>query len=256
MLPGGLDDPADAPSASPGLATALREAREGRGLSLQHVAGETRLPVRALAALEGTGSDDDLPEPPYDRYFLREYARYLGVSDPSLMESLEETPQAGVQIPLDLLPAGRPPRRWPMWALAALSVGVLITLAGLRVISPRSVTPPTEPAPAVTRPPAQTNVPPTEASPAAPRIRGVAAVVTLSAPCWIQATVDGQVTLSETFPPGKTLRLKARRTLDLTLGNAGGARLRVNGKRFPTGSSGEVVRLSFAWEHGRLVTAA
>jgi hypothetical protein len=40
--------------------------------------------------------------------------------------------------------------------------------------------------------------------------------------------------------------------LDLTLGNAAGAILTVNGRRIATGGHGAVVDLSFSWRHGGL----
>jgi cytoskeleton protein RodZ len=81
---------------------------------------------------------------------------------------------------------------------------------------------------------------------------GIRAVLRFTAPCWVQATVDGNVVMTETVPEGKIIRLRAERRLDLILGNAGGLRLTINGKAVATGDAGEVVRLSLVWKNGRL----
>jgi cytoskeletal protein RodZ len=236
------------------VARALQKARKRRRVTLEEAAAETRLPRRALAAFEESGDDADLPEPPYDRYFLREYARYLGLDDETLLNALAPQHQDELEIPFDLLPAERRPRRWPAWLLATASAAALIILAAVRMTSSDSpallaggaVLEPT-PAPRSEQPAQPSS--PTEA---APTFRGVSAVLRLTGPCWIQATEDGQVVMSETAPAGTTLRFHAKRTLVLRLGNGGGARLTVNGRRVPTGATGEVVQLSFAWSNGRL----
>jgi len=48
---------------------------------------------------------------------------------------------------------------------------------------------------------------------------------------------------------------RAKRHLELVLGNAGGVTLRVNGKLMPTGRPGQVVHLVFTWSHGRILTS-
>jgi hypothetical protein len=50
-----------------------------------------------------------------------------------------------------------------------------------------------------------------------------------------------------------TRTFDADRTLDLTLGNAGGVQLVVNGRPISTGSAGEVVHVSFALRRGQVV---
>ena len=59
-----------------------------------------------------------------------------------------------------------------------------------------------------------------------------------------------------TLPAGRSIRFRAHRTLQLTLGNGGGANLIVNGKTVRTGSPWQVVHLSFSWSHGRIVRTA
>jgi cytoskeleton protein RodZ len=67
----------------------LREARLGRGLTIEQVAQDTRISARFLEALE----DEDfgaLPAPVYVRGFLRSYANYLRVDAQPLLAALDE----------------------------------------------------------------------------------------------------------------------------------------------------------------------
>lgn len=64
----------------------LRNARVERGLSIDHVAAETRISGRFLQALEEEAFDE-LPAPVYVRGFLRSYANFLRIDpDPLLAE--------------------------------------------------------------------------------------------------------------------------------------------------------------------------
>ncbi|MGE5708057.1 MAG: RodZ domain-containing protein [Bacteroidota bacterium] len=56
----------------------LKEARQSRGLSLEQVAGATRLSVRHLHSLE-EGDETSLPEPFYIKSFIIKYANHLGL---------------------------------------------------------------------------------------------------------------------------------------------------------------------------------
>jgi cytoskeleton protein RodZ len=61
----------------------LRSAREARGLSLATLAQRTRVPERALAAIERNDASA-LPPHPFDRGFVRTYAAEVDL-DPDRM---------------------------------------------------------------------------------------------------------------------------------------------------------------------------
>src|SRR5207248_7997186 len=126
------------------------------------------------------------------------------------------------------VPFERPPRRWPVWALVVLSAAAVATLAVVRVGPDKG-----QPAASSVLPvPRSTQAPLHQApSPSAPVVHGIAAVLRLSGRCWIEATVDGTVMPGQVFLPGKPLRLHARHSLQLVLGNAGAVKLTVNGRR-------------------------
>ena len=61
-----------------GVGSALRRAREIRGITIDEAARDTKLRVEQLHALEGEAFDE-LGDPVYARAMLRTYAQYLGL---------------------------------------------------------------------------------------------------------------------------------------------------------------------------------
>lgn len=248
-------------SEPPGGGDALRRARESAGLSLREAAEETRISAKYLGALEEDARPDAFPSAIYARFFMREYAEFLGLDPDPLLRHRDARFAADERDDgpdLERIPV--PPRR-PRHRLLAvlLSAASVITLAALGLASLRSgraeAPAPSAPPPVATSPaPAAASPTPTQEDPPAPApARGIRVVLTLTAPSWVEATADGERRVWETVPRGERLVLRARRTLDLVLGNAGGVRLLVNGRLEPTGEPGEVARLSFARRGDRVV---
>jgi hypothetical protein len=98
---------------------------------------------------------------------------------------------------------------------------------------------------------AQTTQPPSP-EPTAPAVAGILARLSISDRCWVRAVADGQPVFTGTIASGGRT-FHADRSLLLTLGNAGGVRVEVNGRAIPTGATGEVVDLSFVVRGDRLV---
>ena len=223
----------------------LREERERRGESLEDVALDTGINQRYLEDLEGgDASFEPYPGRVYGRFFLREYAEHLGLDPEPMVEAFDG--ERGPVRPLEpTVVVDRPSRRSVLRPLAVV-VGVILLLAGavtFRVLRDDAFVPgPRVPA-ASTRdasPPAASNQPSAHEAP----IHGIRAVVHVTSRCWIEAISDGTTTFSGTVEAGEVVRLRADRRLELTLGNAGGARLIVNGKRIATGTTADVVQLS------------
>src|SRR5262245_45950804 len=95
------------PAVGAGCGAALRHAREAAGLSIEQVAAQLRMTVRAVANLE---SDDysSLGAPVFVRGQLRSYARLLGIDIDSF---LEHSPQTSVA-PSELVSHSHTPRYW------------------------------------------------------------------------------------------------------------------------------------------------
>ncbi|MBD2842754.1 helix-turn-helix domain-containing protein [Erythrobacter rubeus] len=67
----------------------LRAAREQKGFELDHIAAETRIPVRHLQAIED-GAFDELPSRAYAIGFARTYARAVGLDDGDVTDLVRE----------------------------------------------------------------------------------------------------------------------------------------------------------------------
>ncbi len=92
-----------------GLGVELRDARLGRGLSLDECQSATRISRRYLEALE----DEDfeaLPAPVFARGFLRSYAQYLGLDPTTLVERFPGEPRPPDTL-RDVGVLGQPPRQ-------------------------------------------------------------------------------------------------------------------------------------------------
>jgi cytoskeleton protein RodZ len=228
---------------------ALRRARQRRHVQLEDAASITRIPRRYLEALEDNAPLDSYPAPVYARAFLREYARYLKLDPEPLVvrfggEGPEEIRLANVR---DALP---PPRRWPARALLALSIGGLVTLAVVGVLQSRGsdqglgrFVHPSAP------PPVASTV---ASSPPVPRRPGIKAAIHLIGRSWIRAVADGRVVFARMFDAGHWHVLRSTNDLTLTIGNAGGVRLLLNGKRVRTGADAAVLHLAISFVNGKV----
>ncbi|HXO21308.1 MAG TPA: helix-turn-helix domain-containing protein [Thermoanaerobaculia bacterium] len=252
--------------------TWLRRQRELREISLRSVADRTKISLRYLEAME-EDRFDLLPAPVFAKGFLREYARYVGLSPDEVVNHFLAVQQAngaaeGEEAPSAPGRHGKPGREsLRLW----LALGVLLLLAlatflgfylerhrkgaaGRRAAFPASndsfaASPPAVPgAPGVT--PARPEAPaPTAAKPQP--VAGTAAAsaapleVTLdfTQDCWVDVIIDGSKRISEQRVPGESLPISAREKVVLNLGNAPGVEIQVNGLPFPVPAGhGRVVR--------------
>jgi cytoskeletal protein RodZ len=234
-----------------------------RGISLEDAAVDTCIRASHLRALEDDEPPKDYPGPVYTRFFLREYAEYLELDEEPLLAAFDRTIPAEQVQPLELASPRREPPGWAITAIVSTLVLILILVvsrsadrhvapgAGAAAAPPPVVAAPVLAAGVATSLPS--DPPGTLGSPTPNGSEGIHAVITVTAPCWVMAIVDGEPTTGRTVPAGDTVRLRAHRSIELRLGNAGGAVLRVNGDRYPTGPDGQVRRISLAWRHGELV---
>jgi Domain of unknown function (DUF4115) len=134
-----------------------------------------------------------------------------------------------------------------LMALASLAVVVVLALQSPSS-SPLSDLPePTDAAANVGGPGPVTPSPSPE-----PERRGVRAVLEVEQPCWVRVIADGEFVDEVTLQPGDSPVYRAKRDLQLRLGNAGGVTLRVNGDPIPTGPPGEVTTITLSWRNGDL----
>lgn len=134
----------------------LRRAREGRGESVAQASEGTRISVTYLEALEGDASIDVYPSALYARFFLREYARYLGLDEAPLLEAFshrhglpDEAPPPGPSPEADAIPLPELPR---LPELRPASRGTRRLFMGSRVGRKQPVPVVPSPAPVVVSP--------------------------------------------------------------------------------------------------------
>jgi hypothetical protein len=243
----------------------LRRERVVREISLEEISSATKISMRLLKALE----DSDLPRLPpqtFTRGFIRAYSVHLGI-DPEEKVNAYLADLAGLSS--DAPSARRPRPRSRFWrgrrATAGPIVGGvtgLLLLLGL-IANPgrrpqpsreraatravpaalKNVTVSHEPTPAIRgeEAPATSLASPAAASTAAGS--GVSLLLEFDADSWTRLEADGQTVLSGLVRGGESRRFEARDGFRLTLGNAGGVRVTVDGLSLDRlGAAGQVVR--------------
>ncbi len=240
---------------SPRVAHELREAREARGLSVSDAANATRIWGRYLSALEANAPMEEFPAPAYARFFLRSYAEFLGIDPNTIVHEFDEDHPVPEEPLLRTVPFERPRRRGIAGALVFLSIVALVALGVVRFQQGRhdeSTVPPV----------AATNGRGTQPSPAAqpprtapPVVNHIRAVLHVNDRSWVEVHADGQtIEAGVVLEAGQHGVYRADRRLGITLGNAGGVVLEVNGEPVTTGGSGSVVTLAFKVRDGEIVT--
>ncbi|HEX5950294.1 MAG TPA: RodZ domain-containing protein, partial [Actinomycetota bacterium] len=248
---------ADAASDAPrrdGPGTVLRRARHETGKTLADVSRATGVWERHLMALEDDAPLEEFPAHSYARLYLREYAQYLALDPEPLLADLDAIHPVVEEPVLQPLPDHRGRGRILAIVLSVISVAALVAIVLSRPESPAGV---------------QSHVPasgppvtagPSEDEPATPPAparepRGVRVEIEVNQRSWVQAISDGEVVAAASFEPGKSATYRAEKSLELTLGNAGGVRLWVGGERVRTGGPGDVVTFDFRWRDGAVSMA-
>src|SRR4051794_19649870 len=113
----------------------LRLAREEKGLSLEEVAKQTRIPIRHLEHIE-RGEWDAMPAITYSVGFARSYANAVGLDGASIGAEVREQLGAGGRSvasgPASYYEPADPARVPPRWiAITAVIVAVLIVAGSL-----------------------------------------------------------------------------------------------------------------------------
>ncbi len=215
------------------LGIRLRELRLAKGVSLDDIARSTRVGRGHLEALE-SDSWGDLPSPVFVKGFIRAYCEFLEASPEEALGLYREATGETVKPDRVQSAVHTPPTRrvGPLMVSLVLFIALGASLFALR--SGLKSSPP--PAPAVPVQPAP--VPAAEARPSAQRL-----VIRAVETTWIRVQVDeGQVT-EELLQTGAVREWTAARRFVLTVGNAGGLEVDLNGRRIPAlGARGAVIQ--------------
>ena len=265
------------------LGNDLKLVREQKQLTLEQIAADTRIGAHYLRCLE-EARYGDLPGGMYNRAFLRAYCDYLGMDSQAVLERMEAELSPPAEKPARTkvrLPQTHSTSR--STALMVWSAMLLVSVTGLyfsrnwvaevfspyfsrpslklavSTAAPATVIPsPSTPAPAApasqfeaATAPQETPSEPLESIPEnplpqVPSPSPAALKIELEAleACWLSINTDGVHAASILLQPGKDQSFDASDHVYIILGNAGGVRVKVNGKLTrPLGKSGEVVKL-------------
>lgn len=229
------------------LGAYLREIRTAKGLSLEEVSRTTRVSQRYLEALE-TDALNELPAAVFTKGFIRAYCQVLGDPPDEALTRYrqlvgESSPPAPPVPPARLFDSrARGPVLVSLVLLIALGLGLFVLTLSLQSRTQKFAAAPrsdalSAPTPIVHADPGSRQLAKrAEVGPA----RLVARAIE---PTWISVqTDDGQV-VQELLPAGATREWISPKRFILTIGNAGGITLELNGQPVPSlGSSGTVIR--------------
>lgn len=235
------------------IGSRLRQIREEKAISLEHVSAKTMIQARLLNAIE-EGRLDELPEPIYTQGFIRRFAEALGLngtefaqdfptrlsSEPRFRSSVwQEVPAAQLR---------------PIHLYILYIVVIFAAVSGLSYLINRSTLDINPPAPTTSGQPVAPKTPaqpqqaksPQSAQPksgatsprptppvakptqqpsqtASPQPKQpVQAEISLTEPSWVEIVVDGRVEYEGLLPQGTKRTLTAKENLTLRAGNAGG----------------------------------
>ena len=227
----------------------LRTAREAKGLSIGTVSQRTRVPARALSAIE-RNDRTALPPPPFNRGFVRTYAKEVDLDPDSMVRDyFAQFPEPAVAAPAIAVRATRdaswqePSRFVGMAAALAILVAVVVTAivlgrrsdtanepAAVGTTGNSAATPvPAATTPATTPPVAPATGAATSAATPSPS-GAISIVLSMSRPCWVAATVDGQRTIYRVLQAGETVTLAGKSAVAIRLGDAGAVKWTINGR--------------------------
>lgn len=257
----------------------LRELRTQRGVSLEEISRSTRVLTGYLEALEAD-EFEALPAPVFTKGFIRAYCQALGVAPDEAFSIFEGRAGDGTVTKL-AAPQPRPAEaarrreaaenRSRSAVLAGFVMLVVLGVALFAVtlwLQPAreperedrtaARAPEPRPAPVAEAPPAgqaprpiPTSAMPAPAAPALsaagpPQLAGVTApyrlVARTSELTWMRVRTEDGRTSEENIPAGETREWVSNRPFVLTIGNAGGIALELNGRPVPRlGPSGAVI---------------
>ncbi len=236
------------------LGNHLRALREARGCSLEEMARATRVSLRQLDALE-SDSFSNLPAPVFVKGFIQAYCHFLGIPPEEPLrryrDLLGERPTPEQSVPAAARETG--------WSASPIVVSLLLLLVfggGLLAVNlgfKRGVKPTVSagpaakleapPAPAASSDTGSTASPATPTDTAAESSPAQRLVVKAIEETWIRIQPDDGRAIEELLPAGTTREWTAQKRFLLTIGNAGGIEVELNGQPMPPlGARGAVIR--------------
>jgi len=221
----------------------LRAAREAQGLTIEEIAGSTRIPKRHLITIEN-GDYDGLPAPTYSAGFIKSWARRLGLDGQALSEQFRAemgSVAVGPSQSLSYEPAD--PRRTPPAGLALLALLIAVVVGVGYLYWRGTAEQPRELAAAATDQQAPQSAPsvgqpvpvaPAQAGPAAPQSTGPV-MIGATQDVWIKVSDSGKTLFMNVLHPGDHFQVPADAVAPvMTTGRPGNTTVMVGQTPVPT----------------------
>jgi len=189
----------------------LKAAREEKGLSLEDVAAQTRIPQRHLASIE-TGDWENLPAATYTIGFAKSYASAVGLDRVEIGNQLREEMggQRFANNSADVFEAADPARTMPKWLVLGAIAAVVVLIAVMSWLNNRSLEQPEETTNVAAAATGPASPAPRPAAPAPAALAQGPVVLNATAPVWLQVSEKGGPTLfSGMLQPGQTYTVPA-----------------------------------------------
>jgi len=204
----------------PTVGERLRAAREEKGLSLEDVAAQTRIPQRHLESLE-VADWDKLPAPTYTTGFAKSYASAVGLDRTEIGEQLraEMGGSRSPNLTAEIFEPADPARTMPKSLVLATIAAVIMLVVVMSWLNRRSLdqsdqpnatAPAAAPTQAAAQPAAPATPPPTQ-----PQAAQGPVVLTATAPAWVRVTDGGNTLFEATMQPGQTYQVPPTATAPL-----------------------------------------
>ena len=199
----------------PTVGERLRAAREEKGLSLEDLAAQTRIPQRHLESLENSDWDK-LPAPTYTTGFAKSYATAVGLDRTEIGDALraELGGQRAAVHQAEVFEPADPARTMPKWLVFGAIGAVILLVLLMSWLNERSLEPAAEENAVAASAPVQQA--PAQAPAAAPAAAPQGPVVlTATAPAWIRVTDQGKSLFEGVLQPGQAYTVPATATAPL-----------------------------------------
>lgn len=195
----------------PTVGERLKAAREEKGLSLEDIAAQTRIPQRHLESIE-VADWEKLPAPTYTVGFAKSYASSVGLDRTEIGDQLREEMggQRFASSQAEVIEAADPARTMPKWLVISAVIAVILLIIVMSMLNRRSLEQPSEAgsnAPAAVAPASRPTSAPAAQRAALPAPAAAAqgpVVLTAIAPAWIQVTDQGKTLFEGMLQPGQT----------------------------------------------------
>lgn len=210
----------------------LRAAREAKGLSLEEVAGQTRIPQRHLESLEQSDWSR-LPAPTYTMGFAKSYASAVGLDRTEIGDRLRSEmggTRPEYSVASEVFEPADPARTMPRWLVVAAIGAVILAILLFNWLNNRSLQPDEAAEPVANEQVAAAPAPaPVPAAPQGP------VVLSASEPVWLSISERGGGKLYEgVLNPGTDFTVPTTATAPLLrTGKPEALRITVGGQAAP-----------------------